>query len=230
MSVFRFKYFEIEQDGAPQKVGTDAMVLGALVDTYEPKQILDVGTGNGVLALICAQKFTQAIVTGLDIFEEATSVADFNFKQSPFASRMHVVHQNFLDYQVSEKFDLIISNPPYFNTQMPSENNLRSLARHEDSMSVIDLIIHSLELLSENGELWMIVPSNRYEELTQQQKLVNIKKVIQIFGKPGNHVRDILVFAKNVEKQISISDFTIRDVQGNYTAAYNELTKELHFR
>ena len=230
MSIFKFKKFDVNQTNAPQKIGTDAMVVGALVKTNNPKTILDVGTGCGVIALMLAQNYPDAQITGLDIDEQAVLQAQTNFENAHFSNHFEALHQNFLEYTPEHQLDLIVSNPPYFNSKMPSADQQRSLARHEDSMSLRDLINHSAELLNENGELWIIVPSERTEDLINEKLRLYLSKRIQIYGKPNRHVRDVLVFSKHEnELMTNLVELTIRNEEGHYTEEYKELTIDFHY-
>lgn len=231
MSLFKFKHFNVNQLHVPQKVGTDAMVLGALVRGNFPNEILDVGTGCGVIALMLAQKFPHGKVTGIDIDKQAVVQAQENFDAANFPNHFDALHKNYLTYRPSVQFDLIVSNPPYFNSKMPSADQQRSLARHEDSMSVQELINHSANLLSQEGELWLIVPAERTESLILNHLQLNLHftQRIKIFGKPNRHVRDVLTFSKKKIKAMSESTFTIRDEEGKYTEIYKNVTKEFHY-
>ncbi|HLW30169.1 MAG TPA: methyltransferase [Brumimicrobium sp.] len=232
MSIFKFKQFNIIQTNAPQKVGTDAMVLGALAVYKNPKSILDVGTGSGVIALMLAQKYPDSKVTGLDIDKETIFLAETNFNNAVFPNKFEVFSQNFLTFNPAEKFDLIVTNPPYFNTKMPSVDELRTLARHESSMSLKDLINHSLDLLNDRGELWMIVPTERAEELIQSENELNLglKHRIPIYGKPNRHVRDVLVFSRYLNDfKDNVSELIIRNEEGGYSDQYKQLTIDYHY-
>lgn len=235
MSVFKFKKFDVIQTHAPQKVGTDAMVLGALVKPIgsnldNPLTILDVGTGCGVIALMLAQNHPNAKIIGIDIDEQAVLQAKDNFDTADFPNHFETLQQNYLEYNPNQKLDLIVSNPPYFNSKMPSADQQRSLARHENSMSLHELINHSATLLNEGGELWIIVPSERTEELIKEELNLRLSQRIQIYGKPNRHVRDVLVFSKR-ENELSntVVEFTIRNAEGQYTEEYKELTIEFHY-
>lgn len=243
MSVFKFKKFNVNQANAPQKIGTDAMVLGALVNPTVSindeialaTRILDVGTGCGVIALMLAQNNPNAEITGLDIDEQAVLQAKTNFESADFPNSFESLHQNFLEFNPNFKFDLIVSNPPYFNSKMPSADEQRSLARHESSMTLQELINHSAKLLSHKGELWMIIPSERTEDLIKENLKLDLNHRIKIFGKPNRHVRDVLKFGfkQNEQGQNSsdstISVLTIRSDDNEYTKQYKELTYEFHF-
>lgn len=232
MSVFKFKYFDVLQSDVLQKVGTDAMVLGALVEAENPKHILEVGMGTGVIALMLAQVFENSQITALDVDEKAIQISETNFRNSPFKNRLSVVHENFLSYSKNSFFDLIVSNPPYFNTQMLSEDAQRNLARHEGNMSVKDLIVHANSLLTMSGKLALILPAERTIDLLNMEKdfQLHLLKRIKIYGKPDKHVRDVLFFSKNEKKQLSTETFVIRDEKGFYSTQYKEKTREFHCR
>ena len=113
---------------------------------------------------------------------------------------------------------------------MPSSDQQRSLARHEKSMSLQGLINHSANLLSEHGELWMIVPSERTEKLIAESLELNLQHSTKIYGKPNRHVRDVLVFSNaNSDRENKLSELTIRDNENQYTEQYKALTIDFHF-
>lgn len=109
---FNFKHFSIEQNDAVLKVGTDAFVLGAFFTAHNPKRILDIGAGTGVLSLIAAQKFTNALIDAVEIDEESSVLAQRNFENSPWANRLVVHKTSIQDFSTSQNYDLIVSNPP----------------------------------------------------------------------------------------------------------------------
>lgn len=232
MSVFKFKKFYITQTETLHKVGTDAMVLGALVNSPNPTSILDIGTGTGVIALMMAQKFPKATVIGLDIDEKAIQQAGDNFNVSTFSNRIKLVHQDFTHYTSRGKYDLIVSNPPYYDTKMVSKNDQKGLAKHEDKMDIEKMIYHALDLLKEKGEIWIIIPKERTDKLlrTASDLFSSLKLKISIFGKPNRHIRDVLVFSKVKDKNTeSHQSLIIRDEQGNYTQEYKDLTLDFHY-
>lgn len=231
MSVFKFKKFDVAQDGCAQKVGTDSMVLGAFLEYKNPKNIVDIGTGNGTLALMAAQKFGQSNIIGVEIEQECAAVAQYNFNNSIFRSRLKVVNQDINDYVFSEQCDLIISNPPFFENAMLSDQEERSTARHQSKLKLIDLIDIASNNLTFRGELWLIVPNDISENLIKSSlnKVFPITKRIKVFGKPGNHKRDILVFTRtNQDMLCDELDFTIRNSDGQYTDEYKIKTIDFH--
>ena len=130
MSGFRFKQFAVEQDDVAMKVGTDGVLLGAWADCNGAKRILDIGTGTGVIALMLAQRNAEAEVQAVEIDETATRRARSNFDLSPWAERLTVENCAVQEFAPAEKFDLIVSNPPYFVDSLLPPDAKRSTARH----------------------------------------------------------------------------------------------------
>lgn len=231
MSTFKFKEFDIEQDGCAQKVGTDSMVLGAHIDHKTPKKILDIGTGNGVLALMMAQKFEGAQISGVEIQQECAKVAQSNFMNSQFKDRLKVVNADINHFEVSEKFDLIVSNPPFFENALPSSNKERTIARHQSSLRLSDLIFLAEKKMNLNGAFWLIVPKESSPQLIDKSVECGLKliRMINVFGKPLLHKRDILVFIKtNTILNVKQEAFTIRSNNGEYTDEYKAMTFGFH--
>ena len=213
------------------KVGTDAMVLGSLCDWENPKRLLDIGTGTGVLALMCAQRFPFEEVIALEVESAAVEEAQLNVGNSPFPSPITVIHASLQEYQPEQLFDAIISNPPFFENSLKNENEQLGLARHTDNLSYSDLISNISRLLTVNGKAWIILPNvseDPIAELAKQNKLF-IHQLIRLEGKPGKHVRTIFCLS-NQEQEKIISRFTIRDEHGNYSTEYKIITKEFHDR
>ena len=140
---FQFKQFTIWQDQTAMKVGTDGVLLGAWSRAAQTGSILDIGTGTGLLALMMAQR-TPARVTieGIEIAEKAYQQAKENIKNSPWHKRICLYHQSYQDFysQYQKAFDLIITNPPFFDNSLQGEQTDRNLARHSHSLSIQDLL------------------------------------------------------------------------------------------
>lgn len=155
---FEFKQFTVWHDRCAMKVGTDGVLLGAWVKADNPKRILDIGTGSGLIALMVAQRFESAQVEAIDIVEEAVTQANENFARSPFANRLCAYHIALQEWETKEKYDLIVSNPPYYKNSLVCPNETRSYARHNDMLAFVDLFEHSDRLLAEEGVLAFVIP------------------------------------------------------------------------
>ena len=113
-SIFKFKKFTVDQSGCAMKINTDGVLLAALAEAKTQVHMLDIGTGTGVIALMLAQRFPAAYIEGIEIDADASITAALNFKNSDFNERLISKNVAIADYQSLKKFDLIISNPPYF--------------------------------------------------------------------------------------------------------------------
>jgi tRNA1Val (adenine37-N6)-methyltransferase len=155
--MFRFKQFSIHQDRCAMKVGTDGVLLGAWAQGGQ--RILDIGTGTGLIALMMAQRYPEAEVTGIDIDQEAVQQAQKNIVQSPFKDRVEAVHSSLQDYtSLASSFDSIVSNPPFFVDSLPAPDRQRTIARHTNTLTYRDLMQSAYQLLSDEGELSLIIP------------------------------------------------------------------------
>lgn len=229
MSTFKFKHFEVEQGANVHPVGTDAMILGALVEAKNPENILDIGTGTGVLSLMMAQMFPDAHVKAIDVNEEAVQLTQRNFLNSPYSGRLQAEQADFLDFSnaSAQSFDLIVSNPPFFANSTPAKGDGRHTARHQSSLSLEDLSAGIFRLLSNEGQCWLILPVDQSEILMKGGVLHPVKRV-KIYGKPGKHVRDVICLQKSEVDRVIEEPLTIRDEKGSYTSAYIGLTREFH--
>src|SRR5688572_22601587 len=156
---FHFKQFSVRHDRSGMKVGTDGVLLGAWVEVKNAKRLLDIGTGTGVIALMLAQR-TQPNVTidAIEIDRDAIEDASENFSSSPWSNRFTLHRGRVQEFSTSKKFDIIVSNPPYFIDSYKPPNDQRIIARHAESLSFEDLLRVSEKLLEENGTLNVVLP------------------------------------------------------------------------
>ena len=185
---FQFKQFTIHQGRCAMKVGTDGTLLGAWVSPLQPPptgggncaekakwdRILDVGTGTGLIALMIAQRFPEAQIVGIDIDEEAVSQARENVAASPFADRIEMLHEDFA--KMEGTFDAIVSNPPYFADSLESPDAQRTLARHTNTLPYRLLMQQSWQLLSDEGELSVVVPADYKSRMEAEAALAGFFK------------------------------------------------------
>ena len=156
---FHFKQFSVRHDRCAMKVGTDAVLLGAWVDVSGVENVLDVGTGCGVIALMAAQRTTDSVkIESVEIEKSAADQASENFRNSPWSSRI-VVHQLAAqDYFPAVRFDLIVTNPPYFNKSLEPPDKVRHQVRHTASLSYEQLLSTVTRLLTSQGRFDVILP------------------------------------------------------------------------
>ncbi|MES2265939.1 MAG: methyltransferase [Bacteroidota bacterium] len=231
MDIFRFKQFEVDQTGCAMKVNTDGVLLGAMAEVNDPKSILDIGTGTGVIALMLAQRYPSATIDAVEVDGDAARMSAENFKNSQFSNRLSAHHCSFENYfEVHEglKFDLIVSNPPFFLSSLTSANNKKNLARHTDSAFFERLLKDLAKHLTERGTSQLILPlptSELIRGLLPKFKL-HLHKIIAIksFTDSEPH-REIITFGKE-EKQLQIQELFIYDEPKVYAKDYQLLLKD----
>lgn len=227
MKPFKFKQFEIQQSKNVFRVGTDGVLLGALANVEYASHVLEVGTGTGLISLMLAQRNLQADFLGLDINEEAAFLTKMNFENSPFCVRLSSVHQDFKSFEADKKFDLIVSNPPYFE-ESGSEKD--KIARQTVELNFRQLIEKSAEFLSENGLFSVIIPIEAGEIfilITEENNLF-LNRRVHIKGIDGSKAKRLILEFSPTEKKLDESEFIIEKSPRIYSDSYLELTKEFH--
>lgn len=227
MKEFKFQKFSIQQDKSVFRVGTDAVLLGALSNVINAKQILEVGTGTGIISLMLAQRNRNANILAIDINSEAVNISQNNFSNSPFFDRVKSQLQDFKNFETQEEFDLIISNPPYFEVNN-SEKDI--LARQRLELDFSDLIQKASELLSEEGLFSVIIPIDYEKEFTQiclNNNLFLKRKVIIKGIKTAEPKRVVLEYSFQ-QSETTIENFVIEKSPRVYSDEYLELTKDFH--
>ncbi len=227
MKPFRFQLFSIQQSKDVFRVGTDGVLLGAMCNVKNAKKILEVGTGTGLVSLMLAQRNLQSNILALDINKDAVELADFNFKNSIFSERIKVELMDFKMFKSQEQFDVIVSNPPFFEENTSAKD---VLARQKIELGFNDLIKKASENLSEIGVFSVIIPSfcaDEFIDLALNFKLNLIRK-INILGIEGGVLRrNVLEFSLS-QKTLGVSDFVIEKSPRKYSDQYLELTKNFH--
>ncbi|HEU5290593.1 MAG TPA: methyltransferase [Cyclobacteriaceae bacterium] len=155
---FHFKQFSVRHDRSGMKVGTDGTLLGAWTAVTNAKHVLDIGTGTGLIALMLAQRSADAKIEAIEIDSAAVDDAYENFTSSPWKDRLTLHHIRMQEFKSPEKFDLIVSNPPFFIGSFKPPDEKRTTARHTETMTFRDLIDASKNLLTEEGKLSIVLP------------------------------------------------------------------------
>lgn len=229
--VFHFKQFSVDQTGCAMKINTDGVLLGVLAQGNEPQSILDIGTGTGVIALMLAQRFISARIDAVEIDEKAAQAAEANFKHSTFADRLKAYSASFEQYfedNPNQKFDLIITNPPFYINSLQSPGAGKKLAKHADDgffNTLVNLVsIH----LSANGQFWLILPIDT-AELVKKQATANklfLQQIINIKSYPESEPhREILSFGLTQTK-VKVAEFVIYDALKQYSGQYQMALKD----
>jgi tRNA1Val (adenine37-N6)-methyltransferase len=220
--IFKFKQFDVDQSGCAMKVNTDGVLLGALATANNPQSIVDIGTGTGVIALMLAQRFLKAHIDAIEIDEYAAKTAGQNFKGAAFTDRLNIIHEDFAAVASSKKYDLIVSNPPFFLDSLISANEKKNLARHTDRLFFERLLKYAHEYLADTGSCQLIVPlptAVLIKKLLPTHQL-HLQSVINIksFTDSEPH-REILTFGKK-QKGIVQKEFVIYEAPKVYSGEY----------
>lgn len=239
--IFQFKQFTIDQSLCAMKVGTDGVTLGAVADVENSRRVLDIGCGTGLLCLMTAQRNAVAEIVGIDIDEDAVRGATQNCEASKWSHRITIVGKSLQEFikTAPSAFDKIITNPPYFEDSLKAPKASRTLARHTDSLPFSELASSASTLLSENGSLSIILPTDahdKFEKIASEYGLFLRKKTL-VYPKPGAEVKRVVgefVKIKNEEcgiKNVEVAELTIEtDVRHQYTDDYIRLTKEFYLK
>lgn len=229
MSVFRFKQFAVDQSGCAMKINTDGVLLGAMAMAHLPKQILDVGTGTGVIALMLAQRFPSAVVDAIEIDALAADTARRNFGSSPFTDRLASHTVPLVDFEPEARYDLIVSNPPFFLRSLQSDDKRKRLARHTDMDFFDQLLARSQRWLNPAGSLQVILPVMLADLVGRKASdeygyCVQVIATIRSFTSHPP-IRHILSLGKSADGGASgeAQELVIYEHPSVYTAAYREL-------
>ena len=238
---FQFKQFTVWHDKCAMKVGTDGVLLGTwatvnntALHNYKnsnPLSVLDVGTGTGLIAMIIAQRNDNAIIDAIDIDKDACKQAMENIENSPFGNRINVIHKSFTDYSAEKKYDLIISNPPFFKNSLKCPDEARSMARHNDSLPLKQLIEQASTMLSENGRIALILPTQQSEDLdfiiaTHRLYVARRTEVISVEGHQPK--RFLIELSTKISTGKEKSAIILETKNRERTQQYIELTREFY--
>lgn len=232
---FRFKKFDIIHENSAMKVGTDGVLLGAWADYPNPKTILDIGTGTGLIALMLAQRFNKAVITALEIDRDSAQEAKQNFVNSKWNDRIQINETDFFKYDESNKFDLLVCNPPFFRFDLRSPDKKRAMARN-GSKSGKSFLEKASFLMHENSQVSFIIPNNLLEDYLRVAKLCGMHKLRTLFIKPTELKppnRVLVTFGFRKENDCDLADnYLIIEVGGRhkYSNEYKNLTKDFYLR
>lgn len=212
------------------KVGTDGVLLGAWLRCDNARNVLDVGTGSGLIAMMVAQKNPEARIHGIDVSELAFKQAENNFLRCPWSDRLHSICGDFLLYPFTQKFDLIICNPPFFEAGIAISEEDRSKARNASFLPMDDMIQRMSVLLSSKGKVSMILPFDRKQVLENAllQSGLFISKKTQVYPNSQKKANRLLVEFGHDKGVVDESLLVVNKDGGGYTAEHRGLTKDFY--
>ncbi len=242
MKPFEFKHFTINQDRCAMKIGTDSVLLGAWTSIdSNPYSILDIGAGTGVLALILAQRSDAQLIDAIEIDDAAYEQCVENFESSPWGDRLFCYHASLEEFveelsddevETDEKYDLIISNPPFYLNTYKSDNEQRDLARFMDAMPFRQLIESVSKLLSPQGTFSVVIPFSEEKEfivLASKEHLFP-NRILRVKGSPQSEIKRSLLQFSFQETTVNPKELIIETSRHQYTDDYIALTKDFYLK
>jgi len=237
-SYFQFKQFTIQQDKTAMKVTTDGCLFGAWVsrelgvNSKESATVLDIGTGTGLLSLMLAQAnnvFIDAIEIDKDAFEQASE----NVAASPWADKIKVIHGDSNEFASSPPYDLIVSNPPFYENELKGTNTKKNLAHHNDGLLLPDLLGLIKKNLKSTGNFYLLLPFKRNEEVKKMffESDLSVEQICFVKqSTKHDYFRMMLKGAlqRDVQTEIIITDISIKDDNNHYTQDFTGLLKEYY--
>ncbi|MBF4982932.1 methyltransferase [Nonlabens mediterrranea] len=239
MSIFKFKEFEVAQDRCAQKIGTDGVLLGAWASQDKnPYSILDIGTGTGVISLMLAQRFHSAQIEAIELDEDAYEQAANNFENAAWSDRMFCFHASFQEFfeEVEDTYDLIISNPPFFDSSsIKNDSSIernREQARFDDALPFEELLYGVYKLLDDDGIFSCIIPydrENHFLKIAAHYKLFP-SRITHVKGTDSSPIKRSLLELRFRESDIQHKVITIEISRHKYTEDYINLVKDFYLK
>ncbi|MBE9226861.1 methyltransferase [Phormidium sp. LEGE 05292] len=230
---FRFKQFTVFHDRCAMKVGTDGVLLGAWTNITNTQEILDIGTGTGLIALMLAQR-SPAQIDAVEIDLDACNQAKENINNSPWSNRIQLYHNSIQHYAINcaKRYNLLISNPPFFTNASKAAIEARNLARHTDSLDQFDLLQIAEKLLCEDGRLAIIYPTEQAETFQEKaetfgfycQRKLYVKSTLQ------SPIKRILLEFGKTKLEYQESTLVIETTRHTYSADFVALIKEFYLK
>ena len=233
---FVFKKFSLHQHKCAHKVGTDAVLIGSWAEVSKATTILDIGTGTGIIALMMAQK-SNAQIDAIDIEQGSFEQATENASHSIWSERIHVYQKSLQNFaqDADKKFDVIITNPPYFVDSSKAPDEERNHARHTDTLTFADLILGVKKMLSDKGMFYIILPTKEaidFKALAEKNNFYLVK-LLRVKTKSTNDLEKRHIMLFKFTKEVFSEQILSIENEGrhNYTDEYKKLTGDfyLHF-
>ena len=230
---FRFKQFAVVNDLTAMKVGTDGVLLGAWCPVEGARRVLDVGTGCGVITLMIAQRNSNAVIDAIDIDPGAIKEAALNFESSPWAQRLTALECDFNSMDGNARYDLIVSNPPYFTNGILPAGDARTVARHTASLTYDQLIRGAAQHLTDDGALALISPTDAEADIIEASAFASLHvrsmtRVIPVEG--ANPKRTLWLLSRSAAGTYCENTLTIARHNGTFTREYIELTGDFYLK
>ncbi len=229
-NTFKFKHFELAYQQSSMAVGTDAVLLGAWATHPCPTRALDIGCGCGIIGLMLAQRYPQLTVDAIDIDDASVTEASLNFKQPYFKGRLNAMLVEAQQWQPGYKYQLIVSNPPYFTDGPQAENEARKQARHTLTLNHADLLNSATKLLDEDGVFCCVLPYTAIKtfiEIAEHNKLF-LNKLTYIKNNPNKAISVALLAFSKRDIPVEITELILMDKEGKPMEEYTKLVADFY--
>ena len=229
---FQFKHFRINQGQAAMKVSTEACILGSYCKHEKPTNILDVGTGTGLLAFMLHQKYSDATITALEIAENAFLQAQTNIAENNFSEKIKLLHQSVQEFATTtnEKFSLIVCNPPFYEKHLLSDNPHKNIALHQQTLSLQELALCIGTLLASEGIAFVLLPPYQMQQFLAFCKIKNLfpSKILEIYHSPQHKLFRYIAVVSFAETKPQTEKLYIKNTDESYTEQFRELLKDFY--
>ncbi len=253
---FQFKQFIIHQDQCAMKVTTDACLFGAWagervrlarrslseggsweLGVSSPgrrvKKVLDIGAGTGLLSLMMAQRDPSVFIDSIELDKAAAEQARQNASASPWADRIRIIHADVREYSFTNKYDIIISNPPFYEKELKADNSKKNMARHDESLLLPELLVLIKKQLEPDGHFFLLLPYKRHEEIRELLLLYEITvRELQLVRPSAGHGYFRMMILGQIKMapvtEINIGEIAVRDEHNAYTPAFTHLLKDFY--
>lgn len=212
------------------KVCTDSCLFGALIVAKSAKRALDIGSGTGLLSLMVAQRFPDLTIDAVEIDSGAAGDAKENIAQSPFHKNINLLHQDIQQYQTNEKYDIIFSNPPFYENHLKSPKAGKNIAHHSSRLNLSDLSHDITRLLKQDGSVWIMLPPQSMGLLEARLQKTDLypKMIYKIRHNENKPIfREIIEFSKGFEPDPVRTDISIFE-KDNYSAIFTAYLKDYY--
>ncbi|MFM7672897.1 MAG: tRNA1(Val) (adenine(37)-N6)-methyltransferase [Bacteroidota bacterium] len=228
---FQFKQFRIEQDRSAMKVTTDSCIFGGWVASqlqanHQPIHLLDIGTGTGLLSLMIAQALPLAQITAVEIDEQAAGQARVNIAQSPWKKRIQVLQADIKSLITDNKYEVVVSNPPFYEQDLISPDPVKNQAHHDASLSFGELIIQLDRLLTQQGSFFLLLPAKGLAQRVEALQKMGLYPYHLVHLQHSNDhpvMRILLAGSRNVTSNVRREFICIQEQDGGYSQSIREL-------
>lgn len=236
MSTFRFKHFSVTNERSAMRVNTDGVLLGAAMGVRsEDRRLLDIGTGTGTIALMAAQRLSAAnaadfLVEAIDIDVPSAEEAAANFAASPWAACLEAHLCPLGEWSPKAPYDLIFSNPPYFDNSLTNPDERDCAARHTESLSYREILVFAAENLSEKGRLALVLPAEEQARLLREARSRGLHpfRLLKVRTTPSKQPRRLIAEFSRERCAAPLEEELVIQNKGGYTSEYLALTSDFY--